>query len=246
MYPLSFAEMTAHHGLFDEKRLIPHRMVYGYYPDVVTHPGREKEILKQLSDSYLYKDIFMWEQVKKPEKLVKLLQALSFQVGQQVSYSELSQLCGLDAKTVERYIVLLEQCFVIFRLASFSRNLRNELKNSRKIYFYDNGIRNAVIANFTIAENRTDIGALWENFPVSERKKYLEYGQIWRNTWFWRTIEQKEIDYLEEGDGKITAYEFKWKMPVKYRPPKQFSENYAGSAVAVITPDNVEDFLLGT
>jgi len=244
MYPLSFAELVRHHGLLDEKRLIPHRLVYGYYPDVVNNPGNEKEILKQLSDSYLYKDILMWEQIKRPEKLLKLLQALAFQVGSQVSYSELGQICGLDSKTIEKYIILLEQCFVIFRLGSFSRNLRNELKSSKKIYFYDNGIRNALIADFSIAETRKDIGALWENFLVSERKKKLEYNILWKNSWFWRTAKQQEIDYIEEGDGIISAFEFKWNPSAKYKTPKLFLENYPGSTFEVYTPDNVEAFLL--
>jgi predicted AAA+ superfamily ATPase len=244
MFPLSFGEMVNHHGLLDEKRLIPHRLVYGCYPDVVNHPGEEIEILKLLSDSYLYKDILMWERIKKPDKIVKLLQALAFQIGSQVSYAELAQLCGIDAKTVEKYIVLLEQCFVVFRLGSFSRNIRNELKFSRKIYFYDNGIRNALIANFSIPELRNDVGPLWENFLVSERKKKLEYERLVKNTWFWRTTDQKEIDYLEEGNGAITAYEFKWNPAAKYKRPKVFLEHYPQSSFEVITPDNVEDFLL--
>ncbi|HKL92399.1 MAG TPA: ATP-binding protein [Bacteroidales bacterium] len=244
MYPVSFAEMVMHHGLLDEKRLLPHRLVYGYYPDVVNNPGSEKEILKQLSDSYLYKDILMWEQIKKPDKLLKLLQAIAFQVGNQVSFSELGQISGLDSKTVEKYIVLLEQCFVIFRLGSFSRNLRNELKNSKKIYFYDNGIRNAIIADFSFAENRQDVGALWENYIISERQKKLEYNLLWRNSWFWRTKDQNEIDYIEEGDGQIYAYEFKWNPSAKYKMPKLFLENYSGSTFSVITPDNMEEFLL--
>jgi predicted AAA+ superfamily ATPase len=244
MYPLSFAEMAAHHGLLDEKRLIPHRLVYGYYPDVVNHPGEEREILKLLSDSYLYKDILMWEQIKKPEKLVKLLQALAFQIGSKVSYSELGQTCGLDAKTIEKYIVLLEQCFVIFRLGSFSRNLRNELKNSRKIYFYDTGIRNAVIADFSIPETRRDTGALWENFLISERKKKLAYSHLWKNTWFWRTVSQQEIDYLEEGDGVLQAFEFKWNPGAKYKKPRTFLEAYPECTITLITPDNADEFLL--
>lgn len=162
MFPVSFTEMVDHHGLLEEKRLLKHRMVFGYYPDVITNEGEEKEILKQLSDSYLYKDILMWEQIQKPDKVLKLLQALAFQLGAQVSYNELGQICGLDSKTVEKYIILLEQTFVIFRLSSFSRNLRNELKSSKKFYFYDNGIRNALIANFNFVESRSDAGALWE------------------------------------------------------------------------------------
>ena len=198
MYPLSFGEMVDEHGLLDEKRMIPHRLIFGYYPEVVMRPGEEREILRLLSDSYLYKDVLMSDQINKPDSLVKLLQALAFQVGSQVSYNELAQLCSLDSKTVEKY--------VIFRLNSFSRNLRNELKTSKKIYFYDNGIRNALIANFNQIEGRADRGALWENFLISERKKFLEYNRLWGNSWFWRTKEQKEIDLVEERDGKITGY----------------------------------------
>jgi predicted AAA+ superfamily ATPase len=244
MYPVSFGEMVRYHGLLDEKRLIPHRLVYGYYPEIVMNAGDEKEILKQLSDSYLYKDILMWEGIKKPEKLVKLLQALAYQIGSQVSYTELSRLCGIDAKTVERYILLLEQCFIIFRLSSFSRNLRNELKFSKKVYFYDNGIRNSLIADFSYAQNRQDIGNLWENFLVSERKKKNDYGERWCNSWFWRTVEQKEIDYLEEADGQISAFEFKWSENAKCKIPKQFSGAYPDAVFKTVSPANIEEFLL--
>ena len=245
MFPLSFAEMVNHHGLLEEKRLLPHRLVYGYYPDVVIHQGSEKEILKQLSDSYLYKDILMWEQIKKPEKLLKLLQALAFQIGSQVSYNELGQLCGLDSKTVEKYVQLLEQTFIIFRLGSFSKNLRNELKYSKKIYFFDNGIRNALIARFDQPESRTDIGALWENYLVSERIKYLNYSNKWVHYWFWRTREQKEIDFIEESEGKTSAYEFKWDSETRVKPPKQFLNNYSHSTFKVIHRDNFDEFLIG-
>ena len=244
MYPLTFGEMVEHNGFLEEKRLLNHRLVYGYYPEIVTNPGSEKEILKQLSDSFLYKDILMWEQVKKPENLVKLLQALAYQVGSQVSCSELGGLCGLDVKTVERYIALLEQCFVIFRLSSFNKNLRNELKFSKKIYFYDNGIRNSLIADFSLAQSRQDIGKLWENFLISERKKKNAYDDKWCNSWFWRTVEQKEIDYLEEADGKINAFEFKWSVNKKAKTPKQFLNAYPEAELKTISPNNVEEFLL--
>ena len=171
----------------------------------------------------MYKDLLLLEQIKKPEGLIKLLQGLAFQVGAQVSYNELSQLCGLDAKTVEKYIVLLEQAFIIFRLGSFSRNLRAELKKSRKIYFYDNGIRNALIANFNQIENRTDTGALWENFLVSERIKHLAYAQKWVNYWYWRTKEQQEIDFIEEANGQLVAYEFKWNPLAKVKKQASFT-----------------------
>jgi predicted AAA+ superfamily ATPase len=244
LYPLSFAEMVNHLGLLEEKRILPHRLIYGYYPEVVSNPGEEREILRELSSSYLYRDVLMWEGIKKPDKLVKLLQALALQIGSQVSYTELGQLCGLDVKTVEKYILLLEQCFVIFRLGSFSRNMRNELKFSKKIYFYDNGIRNSVIADFSLPETRRDIGALWENFLVSERKKKLEYEGLWKNCWFWRTTSQQEIDYIEEGDACVEAWEFKWNPRSICRAPKSFAAHYPQSAFSVVSPENIEDFLL--
>jgi predicted AAA+ superfamily ATPase len=244
MYPITFEEMANHHGLLEEKRLIQHRMVYGYYPDVVNNQGDEKEILKQLSDSYLYKDLLILDQIKKPERLLKLLQALAFQIGSQVSYNELSQICSLDPKTIEKYVIMLEQTFIIFRLGSFSRNLRNELKTSRKIYFYDNGIRNALIANFNQIESRTDVGALWENFLISERIKHLHYSEKWTNYWYWRTKEQKEIDFIEESDGQITAYEFKWNPLAKFKTPKLFLSAYHNSKFKVIHNENFEAFLM--
>jgi len=244
MYPLSFSEMAEHSGLLSEKRMLPHRLVYGYYPEVVNNFGNEKGILKQLSDSYLYKDILKWEGIQKPDKLLKLLQALAYQIGSQVSFAELGQIVGLDSKTVEKYIVLLEQCFVIFRLNSFSRNLRNELKNSKKIYFYDLGIRNALIANFSDISIRQDVGAMWENFVISERKKKLEYNEIWKNCWFWRTKQQQEIDYLEEGDGRLNSYEIKWNPKAKVKGKNSFLTSYKNSSFEVIDKSNVEDFLM--
>lgn len=243
MYPISFQEMVNHHGLLNEIRLLPHRLIYGFYPDVVNHPGNEKEILKQLSDSYLYKDLLMIDQIKKPSALVKLLQALALQIGSQVSYHELAQICGLDGKTIEKYMMLLEQSYIIFRLTSFSRNQRNELKKSRKVYFFDNGIRNSLIANFEQIENRTDIGALWENFLVSERVKYLAYQQKWVNNWYWRTTEQQEIDYVEEENGQLSAYEFKWNPKAKGSIPNSFKKTYPTATINIIHRENFEQFL---
>ena len=212
LYPLSFGEMVGHHGLLTERRLLPHRLVYGYY--------------------------------KKSDKLVALMQALSYQVGSQVSYSELANTVGIDVKTVESYIDVLEKSYIVFRLPSYSRNMRNELKNSKKIYFYDTGIRNALIANFSQIEMRTDAGALWENFIISERIKYNDYTNRWCNRFFWRTKEQKEIDYLEECDGVLSAFEFKFN-PRKHVPaPKGFVENYKDASFKVITPENMEEFIM--
>ncbi len=244
LHPLSYGEMTDHHGTTDEKRLLEHRMVYGYYPEVINNPGDEKAVLQQLSDSYLYKDILMWEKIQKPDKLETLVQALAFQLGNQVSYNELSNITGLDKETVERYIMLLERAFVVFRLRTFSRNLRTELKRSRKIYFYDNGLRNAVIRNFNPVNLRNDTGALWENFLVNERMKYLEYNQVFTNRYFWRTHDRKEIDYIEERDGKLFAAEFKWNKKAKLKFPKIFAATYPESEMLLITPDNFENFVV--
>lgn len=246
MYPLSFGEMVSHNGLLKEKRLLPHRLVYGYYPEVVTSEGNEKKVLKEITNSYLYKDILVWENINKPDKIILLLQALALQLGSQVSYNELGNTCGIDSKTVEKYINLLEQTFIVFRLSSYSKNLRNELKNSRKVYFYDNGIRNALIANFSQIELRQDVGALWENFVISERVKYNSYNELWANTYFWRTKEQKEIDYIEDSDGVLSAYEIKWNPDAKYKMPNQFLDNYKNSVFKVIHKDNIEDFLLSS
>lgn len=245
MFPLSFGEMASHASLLEELRLMPHRMVYGYYPEVVCNPGNESVILKELADSFLYKDILAIEGVNKPDKLVRLLKALAFQIGSQVSYNEVGQLVGLDSKTVERYVDILEKSYIIFRLGSFSRNLRNELKQSRKIYFWDLGVRNAVIGNLAQVENRADTGALWENFVIAERMKRISYNGSLAQSWFWRTQQQKEIDYLEEEDGVLSAYEFKWNdKKSTYRVSDAFAKAYPEAGFEVITPKNVDAFLL--
>jgi predicted AAA+ superfamily ATPase len=244
LFPLSFAEMAQHHGVLSESNLLQHRLVYGYYPDVVNSPGEERQLLQELSDSYLYKDILALDKIKKSEQLTRLLRALAFQIGSQVSYTELGQLCGLDNKTVEKYITILEQTFVIFRLGSYSRNLRNELKASRKIYFTDNGIRNALIADFRPVELRDDIGKLWENFLVSERFKRNTYAESYANLWFWRTQAQQEIDYVEEQDGHLSAYEFKWNPSAKSKQPKAFAEAYPDSSFSVVSSDNFAEFVM--
>lgn len=244
MFPISFGEMVAQHGKLKEMRMLPRRIIYGYYPEVVMNDGNEVEILKLLTDAYLYKDILSWENIKHPDKLQTLLRALAYQIGSQVSFNELAQICSLDAKTVEKYIGLLEQCYIIFRLPSYARNLRNELKSSRKIYFYDNGIRNALIADYNAPEIRQDIGALWENFVISERMKSNEYNKKWANRYFWRTKQQQEIDYLEEYGGKLHAYEVKWNPKAKASISKTFTDAYSNVEFKVITPDNIADFLM--
>ncbi len=243
LLPFSTEELIMHHGLQEERRLLSQRLVFGMYPDVVINPGKERRTLQNLSSSYLYKDIFSFQDVRKPETLETLLEALALQVCSEVSYHELAQTVGVDSATVRRYIDLLEKAFVIFRLRSFSRNLRNELKKSRKIYFYDNGIRNAIINNFQSLELRTDQGALWENFLVSERQKYLHFHEIYTNRYFWRTKQQQEIDYLEDRDGQLHASEFKWNKQAKAHFSPTFLNAYPNSTTLTITPDNYTDWL---
>jgi hypothetical protein len=243
LYPFSYGEMVAHHGLLQEKRLLEHRLVFGYYPEIVLHPGEEEERLKELVNSYLYKDILTWERIQKPDKMERLLQAIALHLGQEVSYHELGQLTGLDNQTTEKYIDLLEKAFIVFRLGSLSRNLRNELKKSWKIYFYDNGLRNAVINQFSPTGLRQDTGALWENFMISERVKLLAYRRIFANQYFWRTHAQQEVDYLEERNGIMKAYEFKWNPKAKVKIPSTFLQAYPEASAQVIRPDNADEFL---
>ena len=245
MFPLTFKEMVSNSNLLDELRMIPHRLVYGYYPEVVSNPGDEKNTLKELSDSYLYKDILSLDSISKPDKLVRLLKALALQIGSQISYNEIGNMISLDSKTVERYVDILEKSFIVFRLGSFSRNLRNELKASRKIYFWDLGIRNAIIGNLAQIENRTDAGELWENFAIAERLKQNAYQNSFAQSWFWRTQQQKEIDYIEEENGMIHAFEFKWnEHKARTKCPESFSTAYPDAFFQVITPKNIEEFLM--
>jgi len=245
LYPLSFGEMASHNGFLTEKNLIGHRLIYGYYPEIVTKQSEGKELLKLLAESYLYKDLLMLEQVKKPVLLEKLLKALALQLGSEVSYNELAQTIGANKQTVERYIDLLEKAFVIFVLPALNRNVRNEIKKGKKIYFYDCGIRNAVINNFNPVASRTDTGALWENFVIAERVKVMHYNNIDAKQYFWRTAQQQEIDLIEEHEGGVLkAFEFKWGKTEKVRFPQTFTENYPGTETSVISPGNIESFLL--
>ncbi len=244
LLPLSFEELATHHGLLEERRQIPHRLVFGSYPEIVTHPGEERNRLQLLADSYLFRDILMWSGLKKPEKLLELLKALSLQLGQEVSYSELGNMVGLKNETVENYIHLLEQAFVVFRLPAYSNNHRKELRKGRKVYFYDNGIRNAIINDFRFAPVRNDIGALWENYIISEMIKKQANHQEYGNFYFWRTQDQQEIDLIIDRDGMLFAYEIKWNPKAKARLSKSFSETYPSHRFAVIHPENVEEMLI--
>jgi hypothetical protein len=244
MFPLSLAELASHSNRIEEKRMLATRLIYGMYPEVVTDFSHAKQLLSTLTNNYLYKDILSYKGMKKPEVLQKLLQALALQVGSEVSYNELSQLVGIDRETVENYITLLEKCFVIFRLPSLSRNQRNEIKKGRKVYFYDNGVRNAILSNFAPVELRNDVGMLWENLMISERKKRNAYCDSYANMYFWRTHTQKEIDLVEEEDGMLRTFEFKWNPKAKASMPQDFSNNYPNCTFNVVTPDTFWDFVL--
>ena len=243
LFPFSYKELSAHQDAEAERRLLHKRMIYGYYPDVVNIPGDEPDILRELSGSYLYKDVLTWERIQKPDKLERLVQALALQVGSEVSFNELGLLCGIDNETVEKYISLLEKAFIVFRLNSFSRNLRNELKKKRKVYFYDNGIRNAVISQYNQLDLRADTGQLWENFLISGRVKFTANAGIQSNKYFWRTTAQQEIDYIEESEGKLKAFEMKWNPLRNTTIPRSFIKGYPHADLKIITPDNYEELL---
>lgn len=245
LYPLSTQELYGDGGLVHVKQTLETRLIFGSYPDVLKHTGNTREILMNLSDSYLYQDLLSMEGIRRPVILEKLLVALALQIGSEVSYNELAQTVGTDSKTIEKYIGLLERCYIVFRLPALSRNVRTELKKGKKIYFYDNGIRNALIQNFNPIAVRQDMRALWENFFVSERKKYNHYNGRYVKSYFWRTTQQQEIDYIEETDGTFTAFEMKWN-PRKANAsfPSTFLNAYPVADKSVVTPDNYLTWLI--
>ena len=244
LFPISTRELLEHGGLIAVKQSLESRLIFGSYPDIVNHADEAKELLMNIAGSYLYKDLLALEDIRRPALLEKLLVALALQVGSEVSYNEIAQTVGSDSKTVEKYIDLLEKCYIVFRLGAFSRNLRTELKKSKKIYFYDNGIRNAVIQNFAPLSMRNDVGALWENFFISERIKANEYEGRYAKSYFWRTTQQQEIDYIEEADGQFTVFEMKWNPRKKTTPlPAAFLKTYPVAQEAVITPENYLEWL---
>jgi len=226
--------------------LIGQRLVFGYYPEVVTKPAEQMEILKLLADSYLFKDLFNLEQIKKPPLLDKIIRAVAFQVGNEVSYNEIAQLVDADRQTVEKYLDLMEKAYIIHRLPALKRNLRNEIKRGIKIYFWDNGILNAVIGNFNEISSRQDLGVLWENFVISERRKFLANNSIYARSYFWRTTLKQEIDYIEELNASFSAAEIKWNPKIKVSFSKSFIENYPISETRVINPKNLAEWIGGS
>jgi len=243
LFPISWEEFEGHVGYVEAAAQLEERLIFGMYPDVINNRADARDVLKQLTSSYLYKDILALTGIKKPDLLDKLLKALALQMGSEVSYNELSKLLEIDKATVSKYIDLLEKTFIVFRLNSFSRNQRNEIKNNRKIYFYDNGIRNMIIKNLNPLEIRNDKGALWENFLISERIKMQTYYQVYANNYFWRTVQKQEIDFIEESNGNILAVEFKWNSRGKNKIPTSFIETYKAVG-KTIDKENFREFVL--
>ena len=244
LFPFSTQEINDNLGYLRTRQLLESRLIFGSYPDVINHIGDSTDILSNLSNSYMYQDLLSLEGIRKPVIIEKLLVALALQIGNEVSYYELSKTVGSDVKTIEKYIDLLEKCYIVFRLPALNRNMRSELKKGKKIFFYDNGIRNSIIHNLNPLSLRNDVGALWENFIVSERIKYNHYRGHHVNYYFWRTTSQKEIDLIEESSGELQLFEMKWN-PKKtlVQAPREFTKAYGDMPFATITPDNYLDFL---
>ena len=243
LLPFSYSELVNHNDYITEERLLEMRIFFGSYQEIINDPSNAEEHLKLLADSYLYKDLFNLEQISKPALFEKIVKALALQVGSEVNFSELAQLVKADQKTVEKYIDLLEKAFVIFSLSSYSGNVRNEIKKNRKIYFYDNGIINSVTRNFNILSNRSDVGALFENYMISERMKYLQQNQIEVQSYFWRTTQQQEIDYVEETKENLLAVEFKWNENKKVKIPLTFLKAYPNTKELIISKKDRANFL---
>lgn len=245
LYAISYEEIAEHTSLLEARRLLDTRLVFGSYPDVLNNPGKERQILSEIANSYLYKDILQLDNIRKSSHIDKLLKALAFQLGSEVNYHELSRTVGnIDTATVEKYLDLFEKAHIIYKLPAFSRNLRNEIKKGKKYYFYDNGIRNVLISDFRTPEMRQDKGALWENFLITERLKYRHYHDYYANTYFWRTHDKAEIDYIEETQGVLNAYEIKW-TDKKNRFPKSFLTAYPEHSTRLLSRENFEDFIMG-
>ena len=245
LYPILQLELLSIFNKYELKKNLPEFLIFGSYPEVITAKTRMEKmtVIKEIVNSYLFKDILAFERIKSPKVLLDLIKLLAFQIGSEVSFNELAAQLSINARTVARYIDLLEKSFVIVNLGSFSRNLRKEVTRKNKYYFLDNGIRNGVIDQFNDLDKRDDIGKLWENFIVMERMKMLDYKKIYGHLYFWRTYEQKEIDIVEERDGKLAGYDIKWKKD-KIKPPKDWLATYKNAEYKVINQDNYLDYVL--
>jgi predicted AAA+ superfamily ATPase len=244
IFPLSTAEIHAHDGLPAVKDGLPLRLIHGNYPEVYLEKAMPEQIIKEIAGSYLFKDLLTYQDIKRPGMLKTLLIALALQLGSEVSLNELASTTGIDKKTVDRYIWLLEQSFIIYRLGSYSRNLRNELKRGSKIYFWDTGIRNALINNFNPLGTRRDVGALWENYVITERRKQMLNSRASFEHYFWRTTSQQEIDLIEIDNGQLRAFEIKWNPDRKTSIPQSFRQAYPEAVTSIVHQKNYLEILL--
>lgn len=243
LYPFSMRELSNEFGWLETNRLLEERILYGMYPEIVLNPGDKKNLLKEITRSYLFKDLLSYQGIRKPEILEKLLIALAAQIGSEVSFNELAGTIGIDKDTISKYLDVLEKAFVIFRLLPFSRNIRTEITKMRKIYFYDTGIRNALLSNFNSLATRNDKGALWENFLISEKLKMNSIRNDISKTFFWRTSQQQEIDYIEESESGLYVYEFSWNINKKKKIPLTFQRTYNIKESDIINSNNYSSFL---
>ncbi len=244
LFPISWQELVEFKGYKEARKNLNHHLIYGMYPEVIMHSDNAEKILKEITNSYLYKDLLQYQSIRKPEIIDKLLLALSLQIGSEVNYNELAKTLRIDRATVEQYISLLEKAFVVFRLQPLSRNVRNEISTNRKVYFYDLGIRNAIIGNFKSPEFRNDMGGIWENFLIAERLKIQSYTGWQGRSYYWRTYAQQEVDFVEESNGEFMAFEFKWNPLAKAKIPESFISNYKPSKSLIVHPENMDEYLI--
>ena len=244
LFPLSVGEIYNNEDETISKDRLFLMLIYGNYPELTTlrDINSKREYLREIINSYLLKDILLFENIKNSTKIFNLLRLIAFQIGGEVSYQELGKQLGMSKNTVEKYLNLLQKVFILFKLGGFSKNLRKEITKNSKWYFYDNGIRNAIVANFLDISVRGDVGQLWENFIISERMKFIKNNSLFANTFFWRTYDRQEIDLVEERDGALFAYEFKWKNE-KAKKPRAWSKAYPTSSFEVISQDNYLQWL---
>ncbi len=247
LYPFAQSELLARHNRFELRERLEEFLRFGVYPEVIEAPTHMAKIetISEIAHSYLFKDILVFDRVRNFRSLIDLLKLLAFQVGNEVSMNELASQLAVDVKTVGRYLDLLEKAFVIFRHGGFSRNLRNEVTSKAKYYFFDVGIRNALIAQFNRLDMRNDVGQLWENFVIAERMKQRSYTPIYANVYFWRTYDGQEVDLVEEREGKLFGYECKWSTKKRVSAPRSWLGSYPEAEFSVITPANYLDFLMG-
>lgn len=244
LFPISWQELIGDSNFVEARNDLENRLIFGMYPEIISKKGDKKSLLMELSSSYLFKDLLEYDGIRNPKIINDLLKALALQLGHEVSFNELAQLLQIDRATVEKYIDLLEKAFVVFKLQALNNNKRNEIKNSRKIYFYDNGIRNAIIQNFNSISLRNDVGALWENLMVVERMKKNSYQKRHAFQYFWRNYYGQEVDYVEDKDGKYSAFEFKWNEKRKAKLPQAFQKLYPESEFNLVNRKNFEEFVL--